>query len=90
MCGLIVYRSHHGHTYLLGGEILHRDSLGAGQPIRSGEVNWMTAGRGIGHSEPAFAHHAADALPLMRCRRCSERRRRAYGEMTLRRAAYIA
>ena len=38
-------------TYLLEGEILHRDSLGSVQPIRPGEVNWMTAGRGIVHSE---------------------------------------
>jgi redox-sensitive bicupin YhaK (pirin superfamily) len=38
-------------TYLFAGEIMHRDSLGAEQPIRPGEVNWMTAGRGITHSE---------------------------------------
>jgi redox-sensitive bicupin YhaK (pirin superfamily) len=38
-------------TYLLEGEILHRDSLGFVQPIRPGEVNWMTAGSGIVHSE---------------------------------------
>lgn len=38
-------------TYLLEGEILHRDSVGSVQPIRPGEVNWMTAGRGIVHSE---------------------------------------
>ncbi|MDH3547443.1 MAG: pirin family protein [Gammaproteobacteria bacterium] len=38
-------------TYLFDGEILHRDSLGCVQPIRPGEVNWMTAGRGIVHSE---------------------------------------
>jgi len=38
-------------TYLLRGEILHRDSLGNIQAIRPGEVNWMTAGRGIAHSE---------------------------------------
>ncbi len=38
-------------TYLFEGEILHRDSLGYVQPIRPGEVNWMTAGRGIVHSE---------------------------------------
>jgi len=38
-------------TYLFEGEILHRDSLGTIQPIRPGEVNWMTAGRGIAHSE---------------------------------------
>jgi redox-sensitive bicupin YhaK (pirin superfamily) len=38
-------------TYLFDGEIMHRDSLGSAQPIRPGEVNWMTAGRGITHSE---------------------------------------
>ena len=38
-------------TYLFRGEILHRDSLGTVQSIRAGAVNWMTAGRGIVHSE---------------------------------------
>ena len=38
-------------TYLFAGEIIHRDSLGNVQPIRPGDVNWMTAGRGIAHSE---------------------------------------
>ncbi|MEK9673072.1 MAG: pirin family protein [Rhodospirillaceae bacterium] len=38
-------------TYLYDGVIQHRDSLGNDQPIRPGEVNWMTAGRGIVHSE---------------------------------------
>jgi hypothetical protein len=38
-------------TYLFEGEIVHRDSLGSNQPIRPGEINWMTAGRGIVHSE---------------------------------------
>jgi len=38
-------------TYLFSGEILHRDSLGSVQAIRPGDVNWMTAGRGIVHSE---------------------------------------
>lgn len=38
-------------TYLLEGEIVHRDSLGSKQAIRPGEVNWMTAGSGIVHSE---------------------------------------
>lgn len=38
-------------TYLFEGEIVHRDSLGVVQPIRPGDVNWMTAGRGIAHSE---------------------------------------
>ncbi len=38
-------------TYLFNGEIMHRDSLGTAAPIKPGEVNWMTAGRGIVHSE---------------------------------------
>jgi redox-sensitive bicupin YhaK (pirin superfamily) len=38
-------------TYLLEGEISHRDSLGTVQDIKPGEVNWMTAGKGIVHSE---------------------------------------
>ncbi len=82
-------------TYLFEGEILHRDSLGTEVAIRPGAVNWMTAGRGIVHSErtapevkarggrlfglqtwvalpreheetePAFAHHGEDELPLI-------------------------
>jgi redox-sensitive bicupin YhaK (pirin superfamily) len=82
-------------TYLFEGDLLHRDSLGVVQPIRPGEVNWMTAGKGIVHSErtpqemrqmgsklfgiqswvalpqrdeetdPAFAHHGADELPVI-------------------------
>jgi redox-sensitive bicupin YhaK (pirin superfamily) len=82
-------------TYLFEGELMHRDSLGLVQPIRPGEVNWMTAGRGIAHSErtppemrlsgselfgiqswvalpkkyeesdPAFAHHGTDELPVI-------------------------
>ena len=38
-------------TYLFDGEMTHRDSLGCEQVIRPAEVNWMTAGRGISHSE---------------------------------------
>jgi hypothetical protein len=38
-------------SYLFAGEITHRDSVGAHQDIIPGEVNWMTAGRGITHSE---------------------------------------
>ena len=38
-------------SYLFEGTILHRDSLGSVVPIRPGEVNWMTSGRGITHSE---------------------------------------
>jgi redox-sensitive bicupin YhaK (pirin superfamily) len=83
-------------TYLFDGEIIHRDSLGTELAIRPGELNLMTAGRGISHSErtgaetrakgsrlygiqawaalprsheeqdPAFVHHAAEALPVIR------------------------
>ena len=42
-------------TYLYSGEIMHRDSVGSAQAIRPHEVNWMTAGRGITHSE-RFEH----------------------------------
>ncbi|WP_259658540.1 pirin family protein, partial [Burkholderia pseudomallei] len=38
-------------TYLFDGAIMHRDSLGSAQKIVPGDVNWMTAGRGIVHSE---------------------------------------
>ena len=38
-------------TYLFEGEIEHRDSLGVVQTIKPGDVNWMTAGNGIVHSE---------------------------------------
>src|SRR5215213_11338240 len=38
-------------SYLFGGQVTHRDSLGVEQIIRPGEVNWMTAGKGIAHSE---------------------------------------
>ena len=82
-------------TYLFEGEILHRDSLGTEIAINPGAVNWMSAGRGIVHSErtseerrangqrlfglqtwmaapldkeesdPAFAHHGANDLPII-------------------------
>jgi redox-sensitive bicupin YhaK (pirin superfamily) len=54
-------------SYLLSGEITHRDSLGTLQIIRPGEVNWMTAGRGIAHSE-RFTYpdsYAGGGLELM-------------------------
>jgi redox-sensitive bicupin YhaK (pirin superfamily) len=38
-------------TYLFEGEIVHRDSLGSDQAIQPGDVNWMTAGSGVVHSE---------------------------------------
>ncbi|MGD9628033.1 MAG: pirin family protein [Pyrinomonadaceae bacterium] len=42
-------------TYLFEGEILHTDSLDCRQLIRPGDVNWMTSGRGITHSEQVVA-----------------------------------
>ncbi|MCU5784933.1 pirin [Alcanivorax balearicus MACL04] len=42
-------------TYLFSGEVMHRDSVGSEQLIRPRDVNWMTAGRGITHSE-RFEH----------------------------------
>jgi redox-sensitive bicupin YhaK (pirin superfamily) len=89
-------------TYLFAGEIVHRDSEGSEQTIRPAEVNWMTAGRGITHSErfekeraegglvpgiqswvglpkgreetdPVFAHHGADDLPLLEESGCRAR-----------------
>lgn len=51
-------------TYLLEGEIEHRDSLGSLQTIRPGEVNLMTAGRGITHSERSPASARAAGGPL--------------------------
>jgi redox-sensitive bicupin YhaK (pirin superfamily) len=42
-------------TYLFEGSIQHRDSLGTDQPILPGDVNWMTAGQGIVHSERSSA-----------------------------------
>lgn len=54
-------------TYLTEGSFVHRDSLGSLQEIRPGEVNWMTAGRGIAHSErtgpePRAAGHLIQGL----------------------------
>jgi hypothetical protein len=51
-------------TYLFDGEILHRDSLGSVQPILPGAVNWMTAGRGVAHSERTPAPARAAGGPL--------------------------
>jgi redox-sensitive bicupin YhaK (pirin superfamily) len=42
-------------TWLFSGQIMHRDNLGNEQMIRPGEVNWMTAGKGIAHSERSRA-----------------------------------
>ena len=53
-------------TYLFAGEIVHRDSLGSVEAIRPGAVNWMTAGRGIVHSErtPPEARAASSGVLL--------------------------
>ena len=54
-------------TYLFDGEIMHRDSLGVVAPIRPGEINWMTAGRGIVHSERTASNGAPAATCCMAC-----------------------
>ncbi|HXW42911.1 MAG TPA: pirin family protein, partial [Xanthobacteraceae bacterium] len=51
-------------TYLFDGEIVHRDSLGTAMPIRPGAVNWMTAGRGIVHSERTAAERRSGGEPI--------------------------
>lgn len=51
-------------TYLFDGSIMHRDSLGSAVEIKPGEVNWMTAGKGIVHSErtPDYLRHSEKSL----------------------------
>lgn len=51
-------------TYILEGELVHRDTLGSTQTLRPREVNWMTSGRGIAHSErePAASDGNLDAV----------------------------
>ena len=51
-------------TYLFDGEIMHRDSLGTAAAIKPGEVNWMTAGRGIVHSERTGAELRVIGSPI--------------------------
>jgi redox-sensitive bicupin YhaK (pirin superfamily) len=51
-------------TYLFEGEIIHRDSLGSHQAIRPGDINWMTAGRGIAHSERTHPDRVAKGSEL--------------------------
>src|SRR5204862_236524 len=51
-------------TYLYDGEIIHRDNLGVKAPIHPGAVNWMTAGRGIVHSERTAPDHRRAGEPL--------------------------
>ncbi len=51
-------------TYLFEGAIFHRDALGTAMEIKPGQVNWMTAGRGIAHSErtPEYLRHSEKQL----------------------------
>jgi redox-sensitive bicupin YhaK (pirin superfamily) len=51
-------------TYLFEGAILHRDSLGNVQPITPGDVNWMTAGGGIVHSERSAPEDRARGIRM--------------------------
>jgi len=51
-------------TYLFSGEMLHRDSLGSLQEVHAGDVNWMTAGRGIVHSERSTPRALAEGMHL--------------------------
>lgn len=51
-------------TWLFSGKILHRDSLGNEQQIRPGEVNWMTAGKGIVHSERSLEEGTLEGIQL--------------------------
>lgn len=62
-------------TYLFTGEIMHRDSLGSVAAIRPGEVNWMTAGRGIAHSERTAPERrrAGESLHGLQCGRAKAR-----------------
>lgn len=51
-------------TYLNAGRIVHRDSVGSLQEIVPGDVNWMTAGKGIAHSERARPEDVGRTLPV--------------------------
>jgi hypothetical protein len=51
-------------TYLFDGRIMHRDTLGSAQEITPGAVNWMTAGRGIAHSERTPTDERGKPHPL--------------------------
>ncbi|MFT0850790.1 pirin family protein [Achromobacter sp. F4_2707] len=51
-------------TWMMEGEILHRDSLGSEQVVRPGEVNLMTAGRGIAHTEDSLQGERLHAAQL--------------------------
>jgi quercetin 2,3-dioxygenase len=47
-------------TWLVAGEVVHRDSLGSEQPIRPGQLNLMTAGHGVSHAEEATDRYRGD------------------------------
>ncbi|MBB2145658.1 pirin family protein [Pedobacter sp. LMG 31464] len=51
-------------TYLFEGNVMHKDGLGTEVEIKAGQVNWMTAGKGIVHSErtPEYLRHSTKAL----------------------------
>ena len=51
-------------TYLFEGSLRHRDSLGSVRDIQPGDVNWMSAGRGIVHSERTPAEARASGAPI--------------------------
>ncbi len=51
-------------TYLFDGALMHRDSLGSAQKITPGDVNWMTAGRGIVHSERSAPEDRAAGIRM--------------------------
>ena len=63
-CGRIRISGLSTLTYLYDGEIIHRDNLGVKAAIHPGAVNWMTAGRGIVHSERTAPDHRRDGEPL--------------------------
>lgn len=52
-------------TYLIEGTIFHRDTLGSAQAILPGDVNWMTAGGGIAHSERSPTETRMQRRPLL-------------------------